>query len=379
MVHDLRALRREFPAAEGLLYLDIAHQAPMSHGVRAAFDTFLDEGLRAGGPKPVWLGRVAEARQRAAALIGAHAGEIAFTKNTSEGLNIAANALALESGDNVLLLQGDHPNNIYAWLNLQRRGVEVRFVPTKGEPVGASTFEGHIDERTRVISMSHVSSDTGERHALAPVGELCRRKGVHLVVDAIQSLGLLPVDVKAMGVSMLASGCHKGLLVPQGLGILYASADLGPLEPVYLAASSVTNPTRSPDASYATAALREGASRFEIGNLNLPHIHALAMALALLERVGIAQVEQHVLTLGDRLVAGLDRLGIGLLGPADRHRRSHILVLDMVAAQWMDFLAAQNVRVSQQRGGVRVSFGLFNDEADVDRLLEIIAQGLVRP
>lgn len=375
MEYDVEAIRREFPATERLLYLDVAHQAPLAHSVRAAFDAFLDEGLQAGGPKPVWLARVAGVREQVAALIGAHAGEIAFTKNTSEGLNIAANALALKAGDNVLLPEGDHPNNIYAWLNLQRRGIEVRFVPVGSEPEDASTFLPHIDERTRVISLSHVTSDTGKRQEIGAIGELCRRKGLFLVVDAIQSLGILPVDVAAMGISVLASGCHKGLLVPQGLGILYASASLGPLDPMYLAASSLTNPQRGRDASYENATLREGAIRFETGNLNLPHLHALASALRLLEGVGVAQIEQHVLALGDRLIAGLDRLDVRLLGPRDRNRRSHILVLDLPAAQWMNFFSGRNVRVSQQRGGVRVSFGLFNTVVDVDRLLEIIAEG----
>ncbi len=375
MGSDIDPIRAEFPASERLLYLDIAHQAPMARSVRAAFDAFLDEGLQSGGPKPLWVGRVAEVRERAAALIGAQAAEIAFTKNTSEGLNIAANALPLKPGDQVLLLEGDHPNNLYAWLNLQRRGVEVRLVPRGSGPVDASTFAAHIEGRTRVIALSHVASDSGERHALAGIGDLCRRRGLYLVVDAIQSLGILPVDVKTMGISMLASGCHKGLLVPQGLGLLYVSAALGPLEPMYLAASSLTNPVRGADASYQRASLRDGAARFEIGNLNLPHLHALAAALALLERVGIPPIERQALALGDRLLTGLDRLGVGLLGPRDRERRSHILVLDLAAATWMDFLAAQGVRVSPQRGGIRVSFGLFNTEADVDRLLETLSQG----
>lgn len=375
---EVEAIRREFPATERLLYLDVAHQAPLARSVRAAFDAFLDEGMQAGGPKPVWLTRVAGVREQAAALIGAQAGEIAFTKNTSEGLNIAANALPLKAGDNVLLPEDDHPNNIYAWLNLQRRGIDLRFVPVGSEPVNASTFVPHIDERTRVISLSHVTSDRGRRHEIGAIGELCRRKGLFLVVDAIQSLGILPVDVASMGISILASGCHKGLLVPQGLGILYASTALGPLDPVYLAASSLTDPVRGPDASYEGATLREGALRFETGNLNLPHLHALAAALRLLQQVGVAQIEQQVLALGERLVAGLDRLDVRLLGPRDRQHRSHILVLDLPAAQWMHYFAARNVRVSQQRGGVRVSFGLFNTTADVDCLLEVIEQGLRR-
>lgn len=371
---DVQAVREEFPVTAQFLYFDSAHQAPLARSVRAGFQGFLDAGLQTAGPKRVWLDRIADIRERVARLIGAHASEIAFTKNTSEGLNIAANALPLCAGDNVLLVQGDHPNNMYAWLNLQRKSVTIRFVDPGAGPVGADTFAQHIDDRTRAISLSHVTSDTGHRHDLASIGELCLARGIHLVVDAIQSLGTLPVDVRAMGISMLASGCHKGLLVPQGLGILYARRELCELAPAYLAASAVAEPWAA-DGSCQGPVLRGDARRFEIGNLNLPHLHALGQSLALIELVGSDNIARHVLDLGERLIAHLDRMNVRLLGPRQREHRSHILVLDLPAQPWLEYFAAHKVRVSQQRGGVRVSFAMFNTLAEVDQLAELIAVG----
>lgn len=377
--HACAAVREDFPASSRMLYLDTAHQSPLAGSVRQALEAFYQEASAYGGPKPVWLGRVERVRARVAAFLGAQAGELAFTKNTSEGLNIAANAIDFKPGDNVLLIEGDHPNNAYAWLNLKRRGVDVRFVKLERGVADAALFAPHVDARTRAISLSHVTFHAGHRHDVADIGRLCRERGIYLVVDAMQSVGVLPVDVKAMGVSMLAAGCHKGLLVPQGLGLLYVDAALTELRPVYLATAGLARPPADLIADPDDLALREDAGRFEIGNYNLADIHALDAALDLIDGVGIANIERHVLALGDRLIDRMDALGVGLAGPRARARRAHIYVLDLPPEQWVGYLAQQGVRVSPERDGVRVSFGVFNTPDDVDRVAGIIAAGLQAP
>ncbi len=377
--HACSALRGDFPASSRMLYLDTAHQSPLAGSVRQALEAFYQEASDYGGPKPVWLERVERVRARAAAFLGARADELAFTKNTSEGLNIAANAIDFAPGDNVLLIEGDHPNNAYAWLNLKRRGVDVRFVKLERGVADAALFAPHVDARTRAISLSHVTFHAGHRHDVADIGRLCRERGIYLVVDAMQSVGVLPVDVKAMGVSMLAAGCHKGLLVPQGLGLLYVDAALTELRPVYLATAGLARPPADLIADPDDLALREDAGRFEIGNYNLADIHALDAALDLIDGVGIANIERHVLALGDRLIERMDALGVGLAGPRARARRAHIYVLDLPPEQWVGYLAQQGVRVSPERDGVRVSFGVFNTPDDVDRVAGIIAAGLQAP
>lgn len=373
---DVEALRAEFPAAERMLYLDTAHQAPLAASIRAALHRFYDEGHETAGPKPVWLQRVEAVRARLARFIGAAPQEIAFTKNTSEGLNIAAHAIPFAAGDNVLMVHGDHPNNAYAFLNLRRKGVETRFLPLTTETADIDTFAPHLDQRTRAISVSHVTFHAGQRFAVEALGRFCRERGLFLVVDAMQSVGVLPIDVKRMGASFVAAGCHKGLLVPQGMGFLYVDAALQDLQPAYLAAAGLAEPPADFIARPDRMALREGAGRFEIGNFNLPDIHALDAALDLIERAGVANIEAHVLALGDRLIAALDRLGIRLVGPRDRASRAHIYVLDLPGEDWLDYLTANQVRVSPERDGIRISFGLFNTAADVDRLADILAQGL---
>lgn len=373
--YDVAAIRRQFPVTERLLYLDSAHQTPLATSVREALLGFYREGLETAGPKPVWLDRIEQVRARVAKLLNAAPAEIAFTKNTSEGMNIAANALPLTAGDNVLLVEGDHPNNAYAFLNLRRKGVEVRFVPMTGETARAEMFAPHIDARTRAISLSHVTFHAGHRFDIDGVGALCAQKGLYFVIDAMQSTGVIPLDARASGASLIGSGCHKGLLVPQGLGILYCRQGLDELQPAYLAMSSLAHPPSDYIARADNMTPKPGAGRFEIGNLNLPDIHALDASLTLIESAGLAAIEAHLYDLGDRLIERIDDLGIRLVGPRNRVDRSpHIYVLDLPAEAWADYLASRQVRVSPERDGIRISFGLFNTAEDVDRFARVLAE-----
>lgn len=357
------------------LYLDSAHQAPLANCVRDALNQFLVEGNQMAGPKPVWMARVEETRAKIAKLLNAKSTEIAFTKNTSEGLNIAANAVPLTAGDTVLMLEGDHPNNAYAWLNLKRKGVIVRFLQLPdAEVANADTFAPHIDESTRVISLSHVTFHAGQQHDIASIGRLCAKAGIYLVVDVMQSVGVLPVDVMAMGVSVLAAGCHKGLLVPQGLGLLFVREELQELQPAYVAMSSLANPPSDYVARPEDLMLRWDAGRFEFGNFNLPDLHALSRSVDFILRLDPVQIEAHMLSLGDHLLAKLDELGVSVIGPRKRTERAHIYVLDLPVAEWVNYFAQHHVRVSPERGGVRISFGVFNTFEDVDRVVDLIAQ-----
>ena len=371
---EFTKVRDLFPVVHNLLYFDSAHQTPLATSVRSALDQFYDEGQHSGGPKAVWLARAEATRQQLADLLHASAREIAFTKNTSEGLNVIANALALKSGDEVLMVQGDHPNNSYAWLNLQSKGVRTHFVPLESEVASAQTFAPFITEHTKVISLSHVTFHAGQRNALASIGALCQKHGIHLVVDAMQSIGVLDLDVKALGISALAAGCHKGLLIPQGLGLLYVDGALEGLKPAYLGIAGVSNPPADMVATAGDYLIKRDAGQFELGNLNLPALYALSASLRLLQHLGLRAVEEHVLKLGDRLIEHLDRLGIDLVGPRSRENRLHIYVLKLSLDPWMKIFETHQVRVSPDRDGIRVSFGIFNTFEEVDRLAGILEE-----
>lgn len=372
--YDVQAVRKLFPAAEKMIYLDSGFQTPMSAPVKDALETFIRESYETAGPKSAWIARMERTRAKLAAFLNAAPEEIAFTKNTSESMNIAANALPLEAGDNVLMIHGDHPNNAYAFLNLRKKGVEVRFIPMT-EVVNADSFRPHIDARTRAISMSHVTFHAGHRFDIEGVGRLCREAGLYYVLDIMQAVGVVPVDAKAVGATFIGCGTHKGLLVPQGLGLLWWDRSRTELEPAYLAAISLADPPADLIARPDDLTPAPTAGRFEIGNFNLPATHALGAALDLIGSIGIHNIQAHCFDLGDRLIAGLDQLGVGLVGPRARADRApHIYVVALPAGDWGEYLAAKGVRVSPERDGVRVSLGMFNTDGDIDRFLDVVRE-----
>lgn len=377
--YDVDAVRKEFPATERITYLDSGFQTPLARPVKAAIDLFLREGLETAGPKKVWLDRVEATRAKVARFLGASSDEIAFTKNTSESMNIAANALPLRAGDKVLMIHGDHPNNAYAFLNLQRRGVTVEFVPMTGI-VNAESIRPYVDANTRAISMSLVTFHAGHRFDVESIGALCRKKNLYFVVDVMQAIGVVPIDAKAMNTTFIGSGSHKGLLVPQGLGLLYWDKSKTELAPAYLAAASLADIPADLIARPDKLEPAASARRFELGNFNLPAIQALGASLDMIDAIGVQNIQNHCFDLGDHLIALLDTLDIRLVGPRERqHRAPHIYVIALPAAEWLGHFEENDIRVSPERDGIRVSFGMFNTFADVDRLIDVIRRRGVKP
>lgn len=150
--YDNSAVRAEFAVVNSMVYFDNAYQTPLAASIRLALHKFYDEGYETAGPKALWLRGTEEIRARLARFVGANASDIAFTKNTSEGLNIAASSLPFEPGDNMLLIEGDHPNNVYSWLNQRHRGLHARRVPLRSAAADADTFVPHT------LMTGHVSS-----------------------------------------------------------------------------------------------------------------------------------------------------------------------------------------------------------------------------
>jgi cysteine desulfurase/selenocysteine lyase len=375
--YDITTVRDAFPAADNVLYLDSAHQTPLARPIKDELDRFYDTALQLAGPKSLWLDRVEEVRARLAALIGACPEEIAFTKNTSEGLNICTNGITWQPGDNVLLLESEHPNNAYAWLAKQANGLEVRRVPADKKWADADSFAPYFDERTRAIGVSHIMFHNGQRNDIADIARFAAAHGVSLVVDSMQSIGVVPLDMHSLGLTALASGSHKGLLTPQGLGFLWTDQPVTTLPPTYVANAGISNARADLVATSDPIELRPNAHRFEIGNFNIAAVHALGAALELIDGIGVATIEEHTQTLGDQLIAGVDNLGVNLVGPRERaHRAPHIYVLALTDPALPAYFADHNVRLSPVRDGLRISLGMYNNSDDIDRFLTHLSKAL---
>src|SRR5438445_12876858 len=173
-----------------------------------------------------WVQRIEEVRGLAGRLLDADPVDIAFIKNTSEGIGIVAEGFPWKPGDNVVTAAEEYPANIYPWMNLASRGVEFRTVPSRDRRIRIDDIGPAIDSRTRLVSLSFVEFASGFRNDLDAVGSLCRERGVYFFVDAIQGLGVYPLDVKATPVDFLAADSHKWLLGPEGIGIFWIRENL---------------------------------------------------------------------------------------------------------------------------------------------------------
>jgi cysteine desulfurase/selenocysteine lyase len=389
----LAAFRQEFPAAAGGTYLNVAARSILSRSARAAMDALVDAHQGGASRKEEWDALADGTRRQFAALIGADAGEIAFTKNVAEGLNIIAAAFPWRPGDNVVLCPAlEHPNNIYAWLNLRRRGVEVRTVSARGDAIDTAAMLAACDGRTRVLTVATVSFTPGFRTDVAALGRGCRERGIFLLVDAVQSTGVLHLDVEAAGIDGLATSTAKGLLGLYGFGFLFCRAAwIERLHPDYLARFSVDQGGgHESEMGGHDFRLARDARRFEVGHHNWPAIAAAEASLRQLLALGTRCIEAHATALSALLADGLAGLGLPVCRPSDPLPASHIVTVGRLGhggayATDDDRLNAAarqleqgGVRFSVRRGLLRFATHAYNTEDDIARVLTLAEAALPR-
>lgn len=381
----LAAARAHFPALEKWTYLDLSGRGVLSRETRAALDAHLDERMLNGGDKNAFFALIERTRSRFAALVNAHPDEIAFTKNVSEGLNMIAAAVDWRAGDNVVVCpELEHPNNVYVWLNLKRRGVEVRTVAPRAGHIPVDDMVARMDERTRIATVSTVTFAPGFRTDVEQLGRACRERGVLLLVDGAQSVGVLHTDVVASHVDALAVSAQKGLLALYGLGFLYCRrACAERLHPAYLARFGVD----LGDAHEATMGddtfrLAAGARRFDLGNYNFAGAAAVDASLAQLLAWDTRRIEQRVVRLAHALAGGFIELGLPVAGgepgahlanivTVGAMSRSHYQTEDERYNRLYEHLTANRVKLSIRRGMLRFSLHVYNDMDDVERVLDL--------
>ncbi|MBQ2326166.1 MAG: aminotransferase class V-fold PLP-dependent enzyme [Clostridia bacterium] len=317
--------------------------------------------------KKSWNATADETRKLACLLVGGESSRgIAFTKNTVEGLNLIARAFPWQKGDNIVVSDQEHTSNLMPWLALKDIGVECRVVKAESYSPDVDNFAAVVDEHTRMIAVSHVQASTGYTCDLEALGSFCRRKGIFLVVDAIQSLGLLPFKAEEWGVSAVSCGGHKALLAVPGIGILYVSpALLSILKPQHAGSSGAMTIDREKWENVCLDPL--SALKLEQSNLNYPGIYALNEGLSLIVNAGIEPIADHIASLSTLLYKGLEEIGYTIVTPADPAHRAGIISVSVPDPDGMrDFMAENNVAVSRMDAGfVRFSLAACSNDEDV--------------
>ncbi|HYL44268.1 MAG TPA: aminotransferase class V-fold PLP-dependent enzyme [Ktedonobacteraceae bacterium] len=371
-----------FPATRTNIYLNHAANGPLPRPVAQVMHEYIDDVSAFGGThEPKWAEYERGAHRRLARLIHARSEQIAFTANTGDGLMMIAQGLRWQEGDAVISAEGEFPSNVYPWLNLQAQGVQVNTVTMRDQRIVAEDIFAHITERTRLVSLSLVQFATGYRNDIARIARYCHERGILCGIDAMQALGVLDIDVQALGVDFLAAASHKWLLGPRIIGILYvADGLLDRLQTPRRGWRSVETPF---DYFNHQQQLRPGAARFEYGSTNLSAIVGLDAALGMFESIdgGMTTVEKRVLGLTAYASAGLARLGYPVVSPQEASERSGIVCFKPLAkdehmtAQWVvDQLAHQHIYAAARGEVVRISPHFYNTYEDIDALLNVLAE-----
>ncbi len=370
--------RRQMPAAERWAYMDHAAVAPLPAPVRDVVVQWCREATEQGGAVwRQWADRVEAARSLAARLIHAEPEEIAFIHNTTTGITLVAEGLDWRPGDNLVTLANEFPSNQYPWMNLAGRGVETRRVEVVDGVVDPDAILAQCDDRTRLISVSWVGYATGWRIDIADLARRAHQRGILLFVDAIQALGVFPLDVAESGVDFLAADGHKWLLAPEGAGLFYVRREhLARLHPIGVGWNSVVH---SHDFTHIALDLRPAAVRYEGGSQNMVGVLALGASLQLLADMGLSSatsaIAERVLEVTDVACQRLTEAGARVASHRDGERRSGIVVFDVPgrdAEQLRRACLADGVVLSCRGGRLRISPHAYANDDDIDRLVRVI-------
>ncbi|NOX53484.1 MAG: aminotransferase class V-fold PLP-dependent enzyme [Planctomycetes bacterium] len=363
--------RDQMPVVQEWAYLDHAAMAPLSGPAREALREWCDDATENGDVNwQKWRRRIEETRSAAASMIGADTDEIAFIRNTTEGVTLIAEGLPWQPGDNVVSPAGEFPTNYYPWYNLKSRGVELRLVPAEDGRVSLDQLEAACDDRTRIITVSWVGYTAGWRHDLDRLAEIAHARGALLFVDAIQGLGVCPIDVRRTPVDFLAADGHKWMLGPEGAGLLYIRREhLDRLRPLGVGWNSVRH---AGDFTNLQFDLKPSAGRYEGGSYNMGGLLALGASLKLLLQYGLENIFRRVMQLTDLLCEKLQSCGAVVVSDRSEAHRSGIVAFELPGQDPLEvrrICRRAGVVLNCRAGRLRVSPHAYNNEEDIDRLI----------
>jgi selenocysteine lyase/cysteine desulfurase len=366
---DWDKIRDLFPATKKFVYLNAAEASPVSILSAREAKTFYDEILTRGDlPWNEWLEKREKIRKKVVELINADKSEIAFTLNTSHGMNLIAGMLK-RFGKEVVTMDDEFPSTTLPWLNL---GYELRFVKPEDAVYSIDEIEKNITSNTKILVTSHVQYKTGFKQDLVELGKLCKDRGLIFVVNATQSAGAMPIDVRKANIDFLVFSGLKWMMAGYGIGVFYMDKEWFEKVDYPVAGwQSVRDPFLVDNRKLD---LRKEASAFELGCPHFSNIFALGGALDLLNEIGKENVERRIYELGDYLVKKLEELDSELsqqiVSPLDRKYRSGITVIGLKNAETIvQELHKKNIVVSARGRGLRVSVHVYNNEEDVDKLM----------
>ena len=371
--------RREFPICARKIYCAHAADAPLPRRVADAMRDSIERASTDARQYEVELAAIAKTRELVAHFLGAQVEEISFTGPTSSGLNVIANGLDWEKGDEVVCYLDDYPANVYPWLALERHGVKPVLLETPriGE-ITPEIVERALTDRTKLVALSSANYCSGYRINLEAIGALCAERGVLFSVDAIQTLGVFPMALER--IDFLSAGAQKWMLGPSGAGILFVKQSRHELlRPATIGGWNAESHNFIAQREIKYAA---GGQKFEPGAYAHSVIAGLRAAVELLLEAGLAEVEKQIRALTQLLREQIAPAGFEFLSPSEEKNRSGILTFrhpQVSSEQLAEALTKNDIVVSLRfdradRAWLRVSPHFYNTTAEMERLAGVLAQ-----
>jgi selenocysteine lyase/cysteine desulfurase len=368
----LERFRARFPILGRRVYVNSCSQGALSLDVESALAAFTESWHTHGSPWDRWVGEVERLRTLFAATIGADADEVAVMPNASAGITAIATALAFDADRRTVVLgEFEFPTMGHVWLAQQRRGARIAWVQSQDDALPVEAYAAHIDERTLIVPAAHVCFRNGYRLDIARLAALCRERGAYLLLDDYQRTGTAPLNVHALGVDFMVTGALKYLLGPAGVAFLYVRRDLiERLEPLSTGWFGRADPFAFSNDRLDWSA---SARRFETGSPPVPNVYAVTAGIELLKTVGPTLIAEQVNRLVERFAGGLRERSFDLVTPSDPAARGPLVVVRSTDAAAMVRRLEQRGIIASARGtGLRVSFHAYNNDEDVDAVLEAL-------
>ncbi|HXH41374.1 MAG TPA: aminotransferase class V-fold PLP-dependent enzyme [Thermoanaerobaculia bacterium] len=371
---DKPSLRDLFPVTKNVVYFNHAAVGPLSTRAYQAMERFGRDQRDFGALHwREWYAEYVHLRAAAARLIGAEPGEIAILKNTSEGLSFVAEGFRWERGDNVVITDLEFPSNSTPWRKLDRRGVDVRLVLSHDGAFTVDDVDRCVDGRTRIVTVSSVAFHNGFAADLDAIGDLCARRNVLFCVDAIQSVGVLPTDVRRSKIAFLAADGHKWMCGSEGAAIFFVAAEHR--DKLEVLENGWTNIDRKGKFIDCPIDLLPDARRFEAGSLNTSGIYGLRAAIDLLLEIGIVDISEETTRIAALLADRLDDIGWRVASP--RPIRSGIIGVlppsdEPSLLKWHRLLEENGVVCAPREGMLRFSPHFYNEEREIERVIEVL-------
>jgi selenocysteine lyase/cysteine desulfurase len=364
--------RQRFPILEHTTYVNSCSQGALSIDVERALGRFIETWHVGGSPWELWGEHSEQLRRTLAAAIGADPDEVALMPSASAGINAIASALNFEDRRRqVVIGDFEFPTMAQIWLAQQVTGAEIVRADAKGDELPLASYEASIGERTLIVPATHVCFRNGYRTDIAGLARLCHERGAYLMVDDYQRTGTGPIDVHALDVDFMVGGCLKYLISASGIGFLYVRRSLiERLVPRATGWKGRVNPF-----AYRIDAVDWPASarRFETGALPIPSVYSAVAGVSLLADLGWQEIEQHISSLVAQFIERAAMEGFDIATPRDPGRRGPLVVLRSHDANQLRARLEQRKVITSARGnGLRLAFHAYNDESDLDRLLEAL-------